>query len=125
MSERHRLPAERNGITHKFTVGDQKGYITVGLYPDGSPGEVFVRIAKEGSTLSGVLDSFAIMVSLALQHGIPLRTLVDKFKHVHFEPFGKTGNPEIPFADSLIDYLFRWLETTYCAKEADAPKIEV
>jgi ribonucleoside-diphosphate reductase alpha chain len=110
---RHRLPAERASITHKFAFAGHEGYITVGLYPDGNPGELFIRMAKEGSTVSGLMDSFATAVSLALQHGVPLKLLCDKFQHTRFEPSGFTGNPEIPIAKSVMDYIFRWLEIRF------------
>ena len=106
---RRKLPETRQALTHKFSVGGHEGYITVGLYPDGLPGEIFITMAKEGSTLSGVMDSFALGISIALQHGVPLKTYVDKFQHVRFEPSGWTNNPEIPVAKSIIDYIFRWL----------------
>ncbi|TAM75192.1 MAG: hypothetical protein EPN50_02980, partial [Chloroflexota bacterium] len=110
---RHRLPAERTAVTHKFEIAGHEGYLTVGLYPDGQPGELFVRMAKEGSTVAGLMDSFAISVSVALQYGVPLRDLVNKFAHVRFEPAGFTGNPEIPIAKSIVDYLFRWLGSRF------------
>jgi ribonucleoside-diphosphate reductase alpha chain len=106
---RRRLPAERTAVTHKFRVGEQEGYITVGLYEDGSPGEVFIKMAKEGSTLAGLMDSFAIVTSIALQYGVPLKVLVDKFIHTRFEPSGYTDNPKIRFASSVVDYVFKWL----------------
>jgi ribonucleoside-diphosphate reductase alpha chain len=110
---RHRLPGERASITHKFSIAGHEGYITVGLYKDGTPGEVFIRMAKEGSTVSGLMDSFATAVSLALQHGVPLKLVCDKFSHLRFEPSGFTGNPEIPIAKSIMDYIFRWLELRF------------
>ncbi|HLW53021.1 MAG TPA: vitamin B12-dependent ribonucleotide reductase [Candidatus Angelobacter sp.] len=110
---RHRLPGERASVTHKFAMAGHEGYITVGLYPDGTPGELFIRMAKEGSTVSGLMDSFATAVSLALQHGVPLKLLCDKFQHTRFEPAGFTGNPEIPIAKSVMDYIFRWLEIRF------------
>src|SRR5262249_25320471 len=110
---RHRLPGERASITHKFGIAGHEGYITVGLYKDGTPGELFIRMAKEGSTVSGLMDSFATAVSLALQHGVPLKLLCDKFSHTRFEPSGFTGNPEIPIAKSIMDYIFRWLELRF------------
>ncbi|MCS7133720.1 MAG: vitamin B12-dependent ribonucleotide reductase, partial [Candidatus Caldarchaeum sp.] len=106
---RRRLPAERQAITHKFRVGEQEGYITVGLYEDGSPGEVFIKMAKEGSTLAGLMDAFSIVTSIALQYGVPLRVLVEKFIHTRFEPSGFTDNPQIRFAKSVVDYVFQWL----------------
>ena len=110
---RHRLPAERTAVTHKFDVAGHEGYITVGLYPDGQPGEIFLKMAKEGSTVSGLMDTFATSVSLALQYGVPLRDLVNKFAHVRFEPSGFTGNQEIPIAKSIVDYIFRWLGSRF------------
>ncbi len=111
--QRRRLPDTRDAVVHRFKVGGTKGYITVGLFDDGAPGEVFIVMAKEGSTLSGMTDSFAIMLSLALQYGIPLKDLVHKFRHVRFEPDGLTGEKEIPTASSIIDYLFHWLELRF------------
>lgn len=117
---RRRLPAERTAITHKFDIAGHEGYITVGLYPDGQPGEMFIRMAKEGSTVAGLMDSFAISVSVALQYGVPLRDLVNKFAHVRFEPSGFTGNPEIPIAKSIVDYIFRWLGSRFLSAEDKA-----
>jgi ribonucleoside-diphosphate reductase alpha chain len=110
---RHRLPEERMSVTHKFDVGGHEGYITVGLYPDGEPGELFVKMAKEGSTVSGLMDSFALAVSMALQHGVPLKLLCEKFAHTRFEPSGWSKNPEIGFAKSIMDYIFRWLQMRF------------
>jgi ribonucleoside-diphosphate reductase alpha chain len=110
---RNRLPEERASITHKFKVGDHEGYITVGLYPDGEPGEIFITMAKEGSTVSGLMDSFACAVSIALQHGVPLKLLCEKFAHTRFEPSGWSGNGEIGFAKSIMDYIFRWLQLRF------------
>jgi ribonucleoside-diphosphate reductase alpha chain len=109
MANRYKLPDERASFTHKFSIGGHEGYLTVGLYPDGSPGEIFVRMAKEGSVIAGLMDSFATAISLALQHGVPLPVLIEKFKGTRFEPSGFTGNQEIPIATSIMDYLFRWL----------------
>ena len=106
---RRRLPDVRKSITHKFSVGGHDGYLTVGMYEDGTPGEIFILMAKAGSTLSGVMDSFATAVSLGLQHGVPLRLFVNKFSHVRFEPHGFTKNADIPIAKSIVDYIFRWL----------------
>jgi hypothetical protein len=106
---RRKLPDERQSLTHKFSVGGHEGYLTVGLYPDGTPGEIFITMSKEGSVVSGLMDSFATSISLALQYGVPLRTLVEKFMHSRFEPSGFTGNPDIPMAKSIMDYLFRYL----------------
>jgi len=110
---RHKLEDERMSITHKFNVGGHEGYITVGLYRDGSPGELFITMAKEGSTVSGLMDSFACAVSLALQHGVPLKLLCEKFAHTRFEPSGWTNNPDIGFAKSIMDYIFRWLQLRF------------
>ena len=110
---RHKLPDERRAITHKFSVAGHEGYITVGLYEDGTPGEIFLTMAKEGSTISGLMDSFATAISLTLQYGVPLEALVEKFSHMRFEPAGYTKNPEIPIAKSLVDYLFRWLASKF------------
>jgi ribonucleoside-diphosphate reductase alpha chain len=102
---RRRMPDERRSLTHHFSVGGQEGYVTVGLYEDGLPGEMFIRMAKEGSTVSGLMDSFATAVSLALQYGVPLQILCDKFSHTRFEPSGWSGNPKIGYAKSLMDYV--------------------
>jgi ribonucleoside-diphosphate reductase alpha chain len=110
---RRKLPDERHSLTHKFSIGGHEGYITAGLYEDGSPGEIFVRMAKEGSTVAGLMDSFATAVSLALQHGVPLRLLCEKFRATQFVPSGFTGNPEIPRAASIMDYIFRWLDIKF------------
>ena len=114
---RRRLPDERHSLTHHFSVGGQEGYVTVGLYEDGLPGELFIRMAKEGSTVSGLMDSFATAVSLALQYGVPLQILCDKFSHTRFEPSGWSGNPKIGYAKSITDYLFRWLELRFLKGE--------
>jgi ribonucleoside-diphosphate reductase alpha chain len=114
---RRKLPDERVSITHKFSIGGHEGYITVGLYEDGSPGELFITMAKEGSTISGLMDSLAVAVSLTLQYGVPLKFLVDKFAHVRFEPSGWTGNRQIPYAKSIVDYIFRWLGTKFLGPE--------
>ncbi|HJT16610.1 MAG TPA: vitamin B12-dependent ribonucleotide reductase, partial [Thermoanaerobaculia bacterium] len=114
---RRKLPDERESITHKFSIGGHEGYITVGKYEDGSPGEIFITMAKEGSTISGLMDSFATMTSLALQHGVPLQLLVDKFTHTRFEPSGFTKNPEIPMAKSIMDYIFKWLAIKFLPRE--------
>ena len=110
---RHRLPEERASITHKFSIAGHEGYITVGLYPSGQPGEIFIKMAKEGSTVSGLMDAFATSISLALQHGVPLRVLSEKFAHTRFEPSGWTGNEQIGYAKSLMDYIFRWLHLRF------------
>ena len=103
------MPSERNSITHKFSIGGHEGYITVGMYEDGTPGEVFIKMAKEGSTLSGVMDGLALTLSIGLQYGVPLKALVDKLMNTRFEPSGWTGNQAIPYAKSILDYLARWL----------------
>ncbi len=108
-TKRRKLPPERNSITHKFSVGGHEGYITVGMYNDGHPGEIFIKMAKEGSTLSGIMDAFALSVSISLQYGVPLRALVDKFVNSRFEPSGYSGNPKIRYAKSVVDYIGRWL----------------
>ncbi len=110
---RHRLPEERASLTHKFSIAGHEGYITVGLYPNGQPGEIFIKMAKEGSTVSGLMDSFATAVSLALQHGVPLKVLCEKFAHTRFEPSGWTGSEQIGFAKSIMDYIFRWLQLRF------------
>src|ERR1022692_4604605 len=110
---RHRLPEERASITHKFSIAGHEGYITVGLYPTGQPGEIFSKMAKEGSTVSGLMDAFATSISLALQHGVPLKVLCEKFAHTRFEPSGWTGNEQIGYAKSLMDYIFRWLNLRF------------
>ena len=114
---RRRLPDERRAVTHKFQVAGHEGYITVGLYPDGQPGEIFLKMAKEGSTISGLMDTLATMTSLALQYGVPLRDLVNKFAHVRFEPSGFTGNAEIPIAKSIVDYVFRWMGSRFLPRD--------
>lgn len=114
---RRRLPDERHSLTHHFSIGGQEGYVTIGLYEDGMPGEMFIRIAKEGSTVSGLMDSFATAISLALQYGVPLQVLCGKFTHTRFEPSGWSGNPKIGYAKSLMDYLFRWLELRFLKGE--------
>jgi ribonucleoside-diphosphate reductase alpha chain len=116
---RRRLPDERHSLTHRFSVGGHKGYITVGLYPDGEPGELFITMAKEGSTVSGFVSSFARVVSVALQHAVPLEVFCDKFTHTRFEPSGFTGNPDIPIASSIMDYIFRWLRLRFLNKQDD------
>jgi ribonucleoside-diphosphate reductase alpha chain len=110
---RHRLQEERASITHKFSIAGHEGYITVGLYPNNQPGEIFIKMAKEGSTVSGLMDAFATSVSLALQHGVPLKVLCEKFAHTRFEPSGWTGNEQIGYAKSLMDYIFRWLSLRF------------
>jgi ribonucleoside-diphosphate reductase alpha chain len=126
---RRKLPDDRQARTHKFSIGGHEGYLTVGLYEDGTPGELFVTMAKEGSTISGLMDSFATAISYALQYGVPLKFFVDKFSHVRFEPSGWTGNPDVPYAKSIMDYIFRWLGAKFLGPEyavgeaGDAPKL--
>jgi ribonucleoside-diphosphate reductase alpha chain len=115
---RRKLPDERRSVTHKFSVAGHEGYIHVGLYENGEPGEIFVRMAKEGSTISGLMDSFATAISLALQYGVPLKLFVDKFSRTRFEPSGFTGNPALPRASSIMDYLFRWLGSKFVRNES-------
>ena len=114
---RRRLPEVRNSVTHKFSIAGHEGYITVGLFDDGMPGELFVRMAKEGSTISGLMDSFATAISFGLQYGVPLKFYVDKFSHVRFEPSGWTGSKQIPYAKSIMDYIFRWLGSYFLGPE--------
>ena len=116
--KRRKLPDERSAITHKFDIAGHEGYITVGLFEDGTPGEIFLVMAKEGSTISGFADAFAQAISYALQYGVPLQALVDKFSHARFEPSGMTKNPEIRFAKSIVDYIFRWMATKFLSPEA-------
>ena len=126
---RRKMPDERQSITHKFSIAGHEGYITVGLYEDSTPGELFITMAKEGSTISGLMDSFATAVSYGLQYGVPLKFFVDKFSHVRFEPSGWTGNPTVPYAKSVMDYIFRWLGAKFLGPEyaiseaGDTPKL--
>ena len=110
-------PMSAPRITHKFNVGGHEGYLTIGMYEDGTPGEIFLRMAKEGSTISGLMDSFATAISLALQYGVPLKDLVNKFSHLRFEPAGFTGNRDIPMAKSLVDYIFRYMATKFMSQD--------
>ncbi|MHB1037482.1 MAG: vitamin B12-dependent ribonucleotide reductase [Pirellulales bacterium] len=122
---RERLPDTRRSITHKFNVAGHEGYITVGLYPDGRPGELFITMAKEGSTIGGLMDCFGTAVSMSLQYGVPLEVYVNKFSHTRFEPMGHTKNPDIRIAKSIVDYIFRWLGVTFLPgyREANAGKL--
>jgi len=115
---RRKLPDERQAITHKFDISGHEGYITVGLFEDGMPGEIFLVMAKEGSTISGFADAFAQAISYALQYGVPLQALVDKFSHVRFEPSGMTRNADVRFAKSIVDYIFRWMASKFLSPEA-------
>ena len=118
---RERLADERQSLTHKFSISGHKGYITVGLYKDGRPGEIFIVMAKQGSTISGLMDGFATAISISLQYGVPLQTLCDKFSHSRFEPQGWTPNPDIPIAKSITDYIFRWLAIKFLPREMRTP----
>jgi ribonucleoside-diphosphate reductase alpha chain len=115
---RRKLPDERQSLTHKFSIGGHEGYLTVGMFEDGTPGELFVTMAKEGSTISGLMDSFATAISYSLQYGVPLKFFVDKFAHVRFEPSGWTGNQHVPYAKSIMDYIFRWLGMKFLGPDA-------
>jgi ribonucleotide reductase alpha subunit len=115
---RRKLPDERHALTHKFDIAGHEGYVTVGLFEDGMPGEIFLVMAKEGSTISGFADAFAQAISYALQYGVPLQALVDKFSHVRFEPSGMTKNPDVRFAKSIVDYIFRWMASKFLSPEA-------
>ena len=117
---RRKLADERQSLTHKFSIGGHKGYITVGLFEDGTPGEIFITMAKQGSTISGLMDSFACMTSFALQYHVPLKFLVGKLSHARYEPSGWTGNPELPYAKSITDYVFRWLGLRFLSTEERA-----
>jgi ribonucleoside-diphosphate reductase alpha chain len=112
-ANRHRLPDERVGITHHFSIAGHEGYLTVGLYPSGQPGEIFIRMAKGGSTIAGLMECFGTVVSVSLQHGVPLKVLCGKLSHTRFEPSGWTGNEELGYAKSIMDYLFRFLELRF------------
>ncbi len=121
---RRRLPDTRRSLTHKFNVASHEGYLTVGLYEDGTPGEVFITMAKEGSTIGGLMDCLGTAISVALQYGVPVESLINKFTHQRFEPAGMTHNPDIPFAKSLVDYIFRWLGMEFIPgyRAANAPR---
>ncbi|MEA2628226.1 MAG: ribonucleoside-diphosphate reductase alpha chain, partial [Chloroflexota bacterium] len=110
---RRKLPDERKAVTHKFDIQGHEGYLTVGMFEDGTPGELFVTMAKEGSTISGLMDAFATQTSYALQFGVPVKFMVDKFSHMRFEPSGFTKNKEIPIAKSIVDYIFRWMASHF------------
>jgi ribonucleoside-diphosphate reductase alpha chain len=112
-ANRHWLPDERSAITHHFAFGGHEGYLTVGFYANGQPGEIFIRMAKAGSTIAGLMECFGTVVSVSLQHGVPLRVLCHKLSHTRFEPSGWTGNAEIGYAKSIMDYLFRWMELRF------------
>jgi len=112
-ANRHRLQNERSAITHHFAFGGNEGHLTVGFYPNGQPGEIFIRMAKAGSTIAGLMECFGTVVSVSLQHGVPLKVLCDKLSHTRFEPSGWTGNAEIGYAKSVMDYIFRWLKLRF------------
>jgi ribonucleoside-diphosphate reductase alpha chain len=121
---RRRLPDTRDSVTHKFNVAGHEGYLIVGLYKDGTPGELFITMAKEGSTIGGLMDSLGTAISVALQYGVPVQSLVTKFAHQRFEPMGMTNNRDIPFAKSLVDYIFRWFGMQFVPgyREQNAPR---
>jgi len=116
-ANRHRLQDERSAITHHFAFGGHEGYLTVGFYPNGQPGEIFIRMAKAGSTIAGLMECFGTVLSVSLQHGVPLKVLCDKLSHTRFVPSGWTGSAEIGYAKSVMDYIFRWLELRFLAGE--------
>ena len=121
---RERLPHTRRSLTHKFDIQGHEGYVNVGFYPDGRPGELFITMAKEGSTIGGLMDVLGTAISIGLQYGVPLEVFVNKFAHSRFEPAGFTKNPDIPIAKSIADYIFRWLGMEFIPgyREANAPK---
>jgi len=121
-AHRRKLPDERKSITHKFSVGGHEGYITVGMYAEGAPGEIFIKMAKEGSTLSGFMDGMALSISIGLQYGVPLKALVDKLTNTRFEPSGFTENPSIRYASSVLDYIARWLGGKFLSTEYLKPR---
>lgn len=118
---RRRLPDSRQAVTHKFSIAGHEGYMTVGMFEDGSPGELFVTMAKEGSTIGGLMDTIGTLTSLSLQYGVNVETLAKKFSHQRFEPSGFTGNPEIRNASSVIDYVFRWMEIYFVKSRVVEP----
>ena len=117
---RERLPDTRQSLTHKFNIAGHEGYLNVGLYPDGRPGELFITMAKEGSTVGGLMDSFGTAISMSLQYGVPLEVLVNKFSHTRFEPMGHTTNPDVRIAKSVVDYIFRWMGANFIAGYREA-----
>src|SRR6266568_6206669 len=116
-AQRRKLPDERKSITHKFGIGGHEGYIIVGMYEEGTPGEVFIKMAKEGSTLSGFMDGLALSISIGLQYGVPLKAIVDKLTNTRFEPSGFTENPAIRYSSSVLDYIARWLGDRFLSSE--------
>ena len=121
-SHREVLPETRSSVTHKFSISTHEGYLTIGLFPDGRPGEIFIKMSKEGSTLSGLIQGFCRAFSLCLQHGLSLQDAADRFRGMRFEPLGMTSNPEIPECSSILDYVARYLEHNYGAHVASARK---
>lgn len=115
-NQRHALPATRRSLTHKFTIGGHEGYLTIGLFDDGSPGEIFIKMSKEGSTLSGLIQGFCRAFSIALQYGLSVEDAVDRFRGMRFEPSGPTNNPDIPETSSILDYVARYLEFHHCSR---------
>ena len=124
-AHRRKLADERKSITHKFSVGGHKGYLIVGMYEEGTPGEIFIKMSKEGSTLSGFMDGLALSISVGLQHGVPLKTLVDKLTNTRFDPSGFTENPSIRYASSVLDYIARWMGGRFLSPEYLKPRIAV
>jgi ribonucleoside-diphosphate reductase alpha chain len=124
-AQRRKLPDERKSITHKFSVGGHEGYIIVGMYEEGTPGEIFIKMAKEGSTLSGFMDGLALSISIGLQYGVPLKALVDKLTNTRFEPSGFTENPTIRYSSSVLDYIARWLGGKFLSSEYLKPRAAV
>ena len=122
---RERLTDTRRAVTHKFNVGGQEGYVTVGIYDDGRPGELFVQMSKEGSTMGGLMDTIGTLTSISLQYGVPLETLVEKFSHQRFEPHGYTSNPKIRTASSIIDYIFRWMKDEFANNKLSTKSFDV
>jgi ribonucleoside-diphosphate reductase alpha chain len=121
---RKRLPDERPSVTHKFSIAGHEGYLNVGLYPDARmPGEIFITMAKQGSTISGLMDAFATAISIALQYGVPLEDLCSKFSHTRFEPSGFTNNKQIPIAKSIMDYIFRYLALKFLGQQKEAEPV--
>jgi len=121
-AQRRKLPDERKSITHKFSIGGHEGYIIVGMYEAGAPGEIFIKMAKEGSTLSGFMDGLALSISIGLQYGVPLKALVDKLTNTRFEPSGFTENPAIRYSSSVLDYIARWLGGKFLSSDYLKPR---
>jgi ribonucleoside-diphosphate reductase alpha chain len=121
-AQRRKLPDERKSITHKFAIAGHEGYIIAGMYQEGAPGEIFIKMAKEGSTLSGFMDGLALSISIGLQYGVPLKTIVDKLTNTRFEPSGYTENPNIRYASSVLDYIARWLGGKFLSPEYLKPR---